>query len=82
VKYYSESLGPYLAFHKKLGERMIEDFLSRKLIIMPLWAAAVLVFVLTWLVCRYTKPTTPKSADFLAALIAAITVIVIDYFLH
>jgi hypothetical protein len=33
---------------------------------------AVLVFVLTWLVCRNAKPKLAKSVDFAIALIAAI----------
>ena len=61
---------------------MIDNFLSKPIIV-PLWAFAALIGVLTWLVCRNTKTKwMPQSEalDFILALIATATVIAVEYF--
>jgi hypothetical protein len=63
---------------------MIDNFLSRP-VILPLWAVAALVFVMTWLVCRNTKTKWmphSEALDFGLALIAAAMVIAVEYFFH
>jgi len=63
---------------------MIDTFLSKPIIV-PLWAFAALIGVLTWLVCRNTKTELLSDkvkalTDFVAALIVTMTVIVVEYF--
>jgi hypothetical protein len=63
---------------------MIDNFLS-KAVVMPLWALAALIFVLTLLVCRNTKPKwmpDSKALDFGLALIVAVIAIAAEYFFH
>jgi hypothetical protein len=63
---------------------MIDNFLSKPIIV-PLWAFAALIGVLTWLVCRNTKTKwisqrQSKALDFMLALIATATVLAVEYF--